>query len=241
MRLTLLRRPGGGPLRIGHRGAPGLAPENTLESFEHALDLGMDGVELDVVCPDEDRLIVCHDVRGEGPSLEEVLVFFADRGDGAIVQLDVKTPGREAAIVDALRRFDLLERTVVSSFHSTTLRAVATLEPELARSLTFPRDRLQLAARPGLAPAIRTAQAAGRRFLPLRVRGMLAGAAAEALTLHFTLAGRAVIAACHARGAAVWAWTVNDPAEVARLDASGADAIITDDPRIFSPRRSGTN
>ena len=33
---------------IGHRGAAGLAPENTLASFEHAVRLGVDAVELDV-------------------------------------------------------------------------------------------------------------------------------------------------------------------------------------------------
>ena len=43
-----LERPGGRPLRIGHRGAPALAPENTLPSFRAAVDVGVDLVEFDV-------------------------------------------------------------------------------------------------------------------------------------------------------------------------------------------------
>jgi glycerophosphoryl diester phosphodiesterase len=229
--LALLRQ-GDEPLRIGHRGAAALSPENTLASFEQALELGMDGVEFDVVCPDSRSLVVCHEPRGTGPRLDEALAFFAER-KAEIIQIDMKAFGQEALLVDALRRFDLIARTVVSSFRPESLRAVAVLEPRLARSFTFPEDRFGLAARRWLFPAIRGGLAALRLILPLRVGSLLERADAQALTLHFTLASRALIAACHARGAAVWVWTVNDPGAAARLARLGADAIITDDPRIF--------
>ncbi len=48
-------------LIIGHRGAPHYAPENTLASFEKAIDLGADGIELDLVITRDSQLIVCHD------------------------------------------------------------------------------------------------------------------------------------------------------------------------------------
>lgn len=48
-------------LRIGHRGAPGLAPENTLASFRRALSLGLDGVELDIHLTRDGTLVVTHD------------------------------------------------------------------------------------------------------------------------------------------------------------------------------------
>src|SRR5258706_16241295 len=53
------RRPG--LLCCGHRGAMGLAPENTLESFELAFDLGADMVELDVHLTRDRKLVVIHD------------------------------------------------------------------------------------------------------------------------------------------------------------------------------------
>jgi glycerophosphoryl diester phosphodiesterase len=49
-----------------------------------------------------------------------------------------------------------------------------------------------------------------------------------------------LIRVCHDRGTAVWAWTVNDPAEAHALVEWGADAIITDDPRILGPNKQST-
>ena len=48
---------------IGHRGAAGLCPENTLSGFERALDLGVDGIELDVMMTADGVLCVHHDYR----------------------------------------------------------------------------------------------------------------------------------------------------------------------------------
>lgn len=48
-------------LVIGHRGAPGRAPENTLASFQAALDIGVDGIELDVHLTRDGHLVVIHD------------------------------------------------------------------------------------------------------------------------------------------------------------------------------------
>jgi glycerophosphoryl diester phosphodiesterase len=50
------------PIRvIGHRGAGAVAPENTLPSFKHAVEVGADAVELDLHCTRCGRLIVLHD------------------------------------------------------------------------------------------------------------------------------------------------------------------------------------
>ena len=67
------------PLVIGHRGAPALAPENTLASFEAAVDAGVDAVEFDVT----HGLLVAHSTRertSESLYLDEVLEFFAGTG-----------------------------------------------------------------------------------------------------------------------------------------------------------------
>ena len=48
---------------IGHRGAAGLAPENTLAAFSRALELGVDGIELDVLITADRKLVVHHDFR----------------------------------------------------------------------------------------------------------------------------------------------------------------------------------
>ncbi len=51
-----------GPLIIGHRGASAYAPENTLAAFGLAVDLGADGIELDVQLTADGRLVIIHDL-----------------------------------------------------------------------------------------------------------------------------------------------------------------------------------
>ena len=50
-------------LRIGHRGACGYEPENTLRSFNHAIQLGVDIVELDVHICQSGEIMVIHDIK----------------------------------------------------------------------------------------------------------------------------------------------------------------------------------
>ena len=50
------------PLIIGHRGVKGIAPENSLSGFKKAVELGIDGVELDVHLTKDEKLIVIHDM-----------------------------------------------------------------------------------------------------------------------------------------------------------------------------------
>ncbi|MEW6184753.1 MAG: glycerophosphodiester phosphodiesterase [Thermodesulfobacteriota bacterium] len=51
------------PLVIGHRGAAGLLPENTLAAFKKACDLGVDAIELDVLVSADDQIVVHHDYK----------------------------------------------------------------------------------------------------------------------------------------------------------------------------------
>ena len=59
---------------------------------------------------------------------------------------------------------------------------------------------------------------------------MIGRAGASALMLHHAVVSPAAVERAHAAGAAVWAWTVDDPNELARLEAAGVDAVITNDP-----------
>ena len=49
------------PLVWAHRGASAYAPENTLTSFEKAVNLGADGIELDIQLTRDERIVVIHD------------------------------------------------------------------------------------------------------------------------------------------------------------------------------------
>jgi glycerophosphoryl diester phosphodiesterase len=229
-----LGRRDGRMLRIGHRGAAALAPENTIESLRLALELGCDLVEFDVHELDG-TLVLAHDppsTSGPGlPTLDEALTFLVRTEAGA--HLDLKASGAEHAVAEALRRHGLVERTVVSSFRAETLRALGAAEPAVRLGLTYPEDRRGLVQRRAVAPLIGPALAAMRAALPFRVSRLLAGAGATAAMLHFAVISKAVVERCHALGSPVLVWTVDEYSWVPRLDAMGVDGVITNDPRIF--------
>jgi len=236
--LIQLRRDAGEFARVGHRGASALAQENSLEALELAVRLGCDMLEFDVLPRDDRTVVVAHDrsaltVPGVA-TLDEVLELCAERLPGIALQVDLKRRGVEGAVVDALRRFGLLERSWVSGFDAGGLRRIAALEPELTRSFTLPRDRFGISKRGPLAPVVRRALASMGASLPRRIPALLRRAQAHALTLHHSIASDEAIARAHDLGAAVYVWTVDDPRVAERLVEAGADGIITNDPRIFA-------
>jgi glycerophosphoryl diester phosphodiesterase len=230
-----LRRSDGRIVRVGHRGAAALAPENSLEAIEVAASFGLDAVELDVFRRGDGALVLAHgpELPAAAPPLDDALALAARLG--LAVQLDVKVRGLEPGIVDAVRRSGLSERSFVSSFSLPVLHAFAALAPELPRSLTYPEDRLRMAERRLLRPAVRGGLLTLRALLPFRLPQMLRAAGAAAATLNWAVATRSVVAACHAAGAVVYVWTVNDAELAKTLVERNIDGIIGDDPRIIAP------
>jgi glycerophosphoryl diester phosphodiesterase len=233
-----LRRPAGRYARVGHRGASALAPENTLEAFALAVELGCDMLEFDVLDAADGSLVVAHDPRRSlAPgvvSLDVALAFFVERLPSTVLQVDLKRRGLEAAVVDALRRHGVYARSWVSSFDAGSLRRLADIAPDLPRSYTLPRDRLGISKRRPFAPVVRGALASLGASLPRRLPALLARSKAHAVTLHHSVASGAAIARAHELEAAVYVWTVDDPTRAGSLVRAGADGIITNDPRVFS-------
>jgi glycerophosphoryl diester phosphodiesterase len=254
-----LRRAAGDFARVGHRGASALAPENTLRALELAVELGCDMLEFDVIDLVDGTLVLAHSddlrevshgaargrVRGQSlgalrqvapdlPTFDEAIAFCADRLPGIGLQVDLKRRGIEEGVVETLRRYGVLDRSWVSGFDAEALRRVASLEPDLPRSYTLPRDRLGISKRGPLAPVVRAALASIGASLPRRLPVLLARARAAAATLHYSVASAAAIARAHELGAAVYVWTVNDAKHAEALIRAGADGIITNDPRIFA-------
>jgi glycerophosphoryl diester phosphodiesterase len=75
---------------VGHRGAAGVLPENTVEGFQYAIDLGLSYVECDVHLTLDNHLVVMHDAKvgrttnakGEIRELNFEAVRQLDAGDG---------------------------------------------------------------------------------------------------------------------------------------------------------------
>jgi glycerophosphoryl diester phosphodiesterase len=215
------------PLVIGHRGAPVLAPENTIESFQAAIDAGADAVELDV----GRDLVVAHSEHeaSEQPlSLDDALAFV--QGAGVAVLVDLKQPGIEPDVAAAVARRGLRERALVSSTSQRALRRLEAADPQLTRAISYPNDRYRVSRFDWPDAVAAGVAAAARSAMPLRAALLLASAHASVLTLHHSLVSAAVVAGARRRGAAVVAWTVNDPLRVAALAGLGVAGIVTDDP-----------
>jgi glycerophosphoryl diester phosphodiesterase len=234
-----LLRGDGPPIRIGHRGAAALAPENTLEALRAGIEQRCEYVEFDVLSDGRGELVLAHsrhELPESHPTLDEALDLLAGAGVGAHV--DLKERGLEERVAAALVQHELLERSLVSSLDWAALRDLRRHEPALRVGLSYPEDRYGLAGRRPFAPLLAAGLGAMKRALPRVVGRWLERAAASAAVVHRQLVTPALVRVCHERSAAVWAWTVNDEFEAARLVAWGADAIITDDPRILGQRLS---
>jgi glycerophosphoryl diester phosphodiesterase len=253
--VRLLR--GDGPLiRVGHRGAAALAPENTLRSFEAALAHGVDAIEFDVLDLVGGPLVLAHsndlaevshgaaagtvrdrslaelrELAPELPTLDQALDFLSAHDVAAHVDLKLTT--RLDELADALVRYGVVGRAVVSSFHRPSLAAVRERAPQLPIGFTYPEDRYGVSRRSALRPAIRLGSLALRRAIVARVPAMIERAGAAALMLQHAVVSAAAVDRAHRAGVAVWAWTVDDPAELARVEAAGVDAVITNDPGLF--------
>ncbi len=255
--MTLRLRADGRTLRIGHKGAAALEPENTLRSLRRAVEIGCDLVEFDVLDLDDGTLVLAHSddlfevshgaasgrVRGltlpelrelapDLPTFDEALELLGGHG-GVGLHVDLKSEGHEESVAAAIRRHRLIDRSVVSSVSAPSLRRLAVVEPGLARGFTYPFDRRGVSQRRLLTPVTGAALLGLRRALPLRIAGMLDRARASVAMLHHWVVSRAAVDRAHAAGKAVFTWTVDDPQTLERVIGAGVDGVITNDPRIF--------
>jgi glycerophosphoryl diester phosphodiesterase len=197
-------------LRIGHRGAAALAPENTIAAVRAALAAGVDGIEFDV-CP---GLVVAHDRGHGGPALADFLAEVRDLGpDDLMLVVDIKSPGYEHELLAACRANGVLDRCVFSTME---FAALAVLNPLARTSATL---------------------SAGRAWLPAGWRtpavAMYHRSGARDATVRHDAVTPELIEAVHARDGRVYAWTVNTRRGIERMRDLGVDGVITDDPTLF--------
>ncbi|HKZ05967.1 MAG TPA: glycerophosphodiester phosphodiesterase family protein [Methylomirabilota bacterium] len=237
------------PLVIAHRGASAVAPEHTIAAFERALELGADGLQLDVHLSRDDQPVVIHDYTLERTT----------DGAGAVRALTV----RELKRLDAGRWFgggfegqrlqtlqEVLERFRERTRFWIELRGGSALYPGLeervvgllevydvlARSLVQSDDVGALRMMRSLSRDIRLGMlVAYRRFDP--VADLAPGL--NAVCPSAAMLGEAERTAIRAAGRECHVWTVNEPVLVDRLVEWRADGLITDRPELVRARLDG--
>jgi glycerophosphoryl diester phosphodiesterase len=224
------------PLLLGHRGAPAELPENTLASFERALESGAEGVELDVQLSAEGVPVVIHDdtldrttdgtgpVEAQGvvelaalraggepiPTLAEALRWGRERS--AVLNVEIKHPRGAGPVVEVMRRSEGEPDVFLSSFHAVVLEELRELAPELPRFLLSEEWNFRVLAE-------------ARR---LEVEGVCLGDAA---------ATPRALEGLRAAGLGVVVWTVDSPQRLAALLPAGLKALITNLPAVAAGLR----
>jgi len=221
-------------LKIGHRGAMGYAPENTLTSFAKALELGVDGIELDVHVCKSGEVVVIHDARvdrttnGKGRVIDLTLdeLRQLDAGDGqriptlpevldwvnrrAIIDIELKAEGIARSVSEVVRHY-LQEQEwgkngfMISSFDHHELKRCHDLIPEIPFGPLISAKPLDYAL---LAQAMD----------------------AEAIMPSFEFLDREFVRDAHQRGLKVFTWTVNRSEDIKKMMGIGVDGIISNYP-----------
>jgi len=227
-----------GLIKVGHKGADHVAPGNTIASFEAALECGVDMIEFDVLRLRDGRLVLAHDLEdGQRPdalTLEEGLDHFAGEAYGDVqLDVDLKQPGYETEVVEGLRARGLDRRALISSHFLDSLARVGELAPGIPRGWSVPKVKRDYTKHVVTAvPAYGLLQILRAR-MPGQAARVIGEGRAEALMANRLLVTGRLVRAVHGAGGQLYVWTVDDPKQIARMEALGADAVITNDPRLF--------
>jgi glycerophosphoryl diester phosphodiesterase len=226
--------------RIGHKGADLIAPGNTYASFDAALDAGIDMIEFDVLpSRDGQQLLLAHDYRdadGRDPyTLEEGLAYLAaDAFEGIEIDVDLKLPGYELRVLEALRSRGLLDRSLISSQYRSSLALIRKADPHVRLGWSVPRLRRDpFRSKPLLVPAL-IALATLRVLLPTLARRAIRKHMCDALMVQWRLVSPRLVRAVLKAGGEIYVWTVDELPRLRQLEALGVTGVITNDPRLFA-------
>jgi glycerophosphoryl diester phosphodiesterase len=184
-------------------------------------------------------LVIAHDwedaERRTPLRLTEALDAFLEPPlDRVEIDLDVKLPGREEELVEALRERDLIERAMISTMEMHTLKRVLELEPKLRRGWTYPKVTRDWTSRRWARLPMRAALIGMRQRLPGLAAEKLPQFGVAAMWVYHPLISSRLARICKLAGVELIAWTVDDRARMERLLAHGVTGICSNDPRLFA-------
>jgi glycerophosphoryl diester phosphodiesterase len=230
--------------RVGHKGADLIEPGNTLASFDAALAHGVDMIELDVL-PERnperpgDRLILAHDYEDAAQrptlTLDEGLAHLAsDAYEDVDLIVDLKAPGYERRVVEALEASGLADRAIVSTTYRESLEALKAHHGSVRVGWSVPKARRDyLKSRVLAVPALGVLRVMRRR-LPRQAAAALKAGLCHAVMAHWRLVTPALVEDVTDAGGDLYVWTVDHGPRIQELRSLGVTGVITNDPRLFT-------
>jgi len=217
---------------VGHRGAAGLEPENTLRSVRKAVELGVDQVEIDVRMTRDRHIVVIHDetvdrtTNGHGyvkdltfgeirkldagkgehvPTLEEVLGL--TRGK-VILQIELKVGEATEPVVQLIESLNAEKDVIITSFIHELLGRVHDMNPNLRTGALFFHVQVDICQR-------------------------ALDAHSEAIHIHYRNVESKLVEEAHSRGLKIQVWNPDDIENMKRMLDLGVDGIGTNRPDIL--------
>jgi glycerophosphoryl diester phosphodiesterase len=217
---------------IGHRGAAGRRPENTLSALEYAISVGADIVEVDVRRTRDDKLVVFHDedfkrlfginarVRevdykwimenirfsnGETiPLLEDALETVKDRVG---LFIEIKEPDTTLAVIRLVEKYGMISDIAIISFYEEALLEAKKYLPRIITGLIYFKPP-------------------GRIFDAKRLK-------ASIVLPRYNIATKKANDLAHRLGLKIVVWTVNSVELVYEMLRRGVDGIASDYPDML--------
>ncbi len=184
-------------------------------------------------------LVVAHDwadaERRTPLALTEALDAFLEPPlDEVEFDLDIKLPGREEELVDALRERGLSERAMVSTMELYSLGRILELAPELRRGWTYPKVTKNWTSKRWAKAPMLAALVAMRQRLPGLAAEKLPRMGVEAMWVYHSLVSPRLARICKLAGVELIAWTVDDETRMRKLLDAGVTGICSNDPRLLA-------
>jgi len=222
---------------IGHRGASVITPENTLKAFEKAIELSADYIEFDVQETLDGELVIVHDEDikritgrngiiskmtlnelkmldfGEGekiPTLEELIKLTKNK---IKLNCEIKVKDIAEKVINLIRKWDIFDATIISSFIHEELLTIQKLEPSIKLASLEPT--------PG---TVKIDWVKKKEMIEYCINNKL-----YAINPIVMMVDQQFIDYAHANDIKVFPWTVDSRVAIKKLIRLGADGIITND------------
>jgi glycerophosphoryl diester phosphodiesterase len=220
--------------KIGHRGAAGLAPENTLASMKEALSLGVHGFEFDIQMSKDGEPVVIHDETLDRTTNGKGLVSQFTLSE--LQQLDAGKGERIPSLRNVLDLVDKRCRLFIELKADNATQAVADILSHYVSSLGWSYEQLfiisfnhpQLVDIRNINPEFRTG--INLVGIPVSLAAIAQEAGAWSINPAIGHTNQKLVDDAHRRKLKVFTWTANDPLHIAKAKSLGVDGIVSDYP-----------
>lgn len=223
---------------IGHRGVMGYEPENTLKSFERAIELGVEMIELDVYALRDGSLVVFHDhkvnrtTNGTG--------FITDKTLDEIKVLDAGAGEKIPTLEETLNIIDRRTKVNIELKGEGTAQPVAEIITKYVNQSSWTHDDFlissfnhpELYTFKTLVPEIKIG--ALTATIPLEYAKYAEHLDAFSVHPSVEFVNKAFVDDAHRRGFKVFVYTVNDIDDFVHMERIGVDGVFSNKPDLLS-------